>query len=99
LAPLTFILREDWMEPARLAVAFLLGSFAWRLLREFHFGQTDFREFGVLFSMVFIAAGLPLCLLGVLDVAGVMDVPWKNATGLFIEQARWLWNSAVSGSS
>jgi hypothetical protein len=99
LAALTLVLRDGWSGTGRLAVAFLLGSFFWRLLHEFHFGQTDFREFGIMFSMAFIAGALPLCLLGVADVAGVMDVPWKNATDLFIEQARWLWNSAVSGSS
>jgi hypothetical protein len=94
LAALTLILREGWTSHARLAVAFLLGSFAWRLLREFHFGQTDFQAFGRIFSMVFILAALPLCLLGVLDLAQLTDVSWKQGGNLFLEQARWVWDQA-----
>src|SRR5690606_2515218 len=47
LAALTLILRDDWADYGRLAVAFLLGGFAWRLWREFHFGQSDFRVFEI----------------------------------------------------
>ncbi len=93
LAPLTLIFRDGWAEYGRLAVAFLLGSFAWRLLREFHFGQTDFRAFGLVFSMVFIAAALPLCLLAVADVADLaplQDVPWREAATLFVDQGDFL---------
>jgi hypothetical protein len=98
LAALTLILREGWTSPARLAVAFLLGSFGWRLLREFHFGQTDFQAFGRIFSMVFILAALPLCLLGVLDMAGLLDVPWREAGRIFQDQSVWIWNRAVAFS-
>jgi hypothetical protein len=87
LALLTLVLRAEWIFYGRLAVAFVLGSFAHRLLREFHFGQSDFRVFGFVFSMVFIAAALPLCLLGVLDLARVTDVDWTHAGRLFLQQA------------
>lgn len=87
-ALLTLVLLQDASDIARLLVAALLGSFAWRLTREFHFGQTDFREFGLVFSMVFIAAALPLCLLGVLNVAGLVGVPWRDAGAVFLDQAR-----------
>lgn len=97
LAPLTIILRDDWSGWGRLAVAVLLGSFAWRLLREFHFEQTDFHAFGVVFSMAFIAGALPLCLLGVLDTAGLADVPWGEALRIFREQAAWVWEAANPG--
>jgi hypothetical protein len=95
LALLALGLRDDWARWGRLAVAFALGSFAWRFLREFHFGQTDFLEYGRLFSVVFIAAGLPLCLLGLLDLARLVDVPWREAAGLGLEQARGLWEAAL----
>jgi len=85
-ALLTLVLQQAAAETARLLVAALLGSFVWRLTREFHFGQTDFREFGFMFSMVFIAAALPLCLLGLLDVAGLADVAWRDAGTVFVEQ-------------
>lgn len=87
-ALLTLALRQGAADAARLIVAALLGSFAWRLTREFHFGQTDFREFGFAFSMVFIAGALPLCVLGLLDVSGLADVSWTRAGTLFLEQAR-----------
>ncbi|MCD6025280.1 MAG: hypothetical protein K0Q91_2196 [Fibrobacteria bacterium] len=90
LALLTLVLKTEWLGYGRLAVAFLLGSFAHRLLREFHFGQTDFREFGFVFSMVFIAAALPLCLLGVIDLARMTEVDWRHAGHLFVDQARKL---------
>lgn len=90
LALLTLVLKTEWLGYGRLAVAFLLGSFAHRLLREFHFGQTDFREFGFVFSMVFIAATLPLCLLGVIDVARMAEMDWRHAGHLFADQARRL---------
>ena len=90
LALLTLVLKTEWLGYGRLAVAFLLGSFAHRLLREFHFGQTDFREFGFVFSMVFIAAALPLCLIGVIDVARMTDIHWIPSAHLFLEQARQL---------
>jgi hypothetical protein len=94
LATLTLVFKDDWAAYGRLAVAFLLGSFAWRLLREFHFGQTDFRAFGFVFSMVFIAAALPLCLLAVGDMANLGplgDMPWREAGRLFVDQASFLW--------
>jgi len=94
LALLTLILRDAWAGYGRLAVAFLLGSFAWRFLREFHFGQTDFQEYGRMFSMVFIAAALPLCLLGLLDLARLMDAPWKESAALWMEQMQWVWERA-----
>jgi len=87
LAGLTLILRDDWAATGRLAVAFLLGSFAWRLLREFHFGQSDFRAYGFLFSMVFIAGALPVCLVATADLGGLLDAPWRVAGRLFREQA------------
>jgi hypothetical protein len=88
LALLTLVLRDAWAGYGRLAVAFLLGSFAWRFLREFHFGQTDFQVYGRMFSMVFIAAALPLCVLGLLDLARLMDVPWKESAALCGEQMK-----------
>jgi hypothetical protein len=90
LGLLTLVLKSPWIGYGRLAVAFLLGGFAHRLLREFHFGQTDFREFGFVFSMVFIAAALPLCVISVTDIARVTDVPWKTAAVLAWEQAQGL---------
>jgi hypothetical protein len=95
LALLTLVLRDDWARYGRYAVAFLLGSFAWRLLREFHFGQTDFRAFGFVFSMVFIAAALPLCLLAVTDVSHLADAPWREAGHRFMEQGEWLWSKMM----
>jgi hypothetical protein len=71
-------------------VAFLLGSFAWRLLREFHFGQSDFRAYGFVFSMVFIAGALPLCLIGTANLAGLVDTTWRDTLHLSLEQGRWL---------
>jgi hypothetical protein len=91
LAGITLVIRDGWIHQARLAVAFVLGSFAWRLLREFHFGQTDFRAFGLVFSMVFIAAALPLCLLGVLDGTGLIDVRWVDSWRLSLHQAGGVW--------
>jgi len=88
LAALTLILRDDWAAYGRLAVAFLLGSFAWRLLREFHFGQSDFRAYGFVFSMVFIAGALPLSLLGIADLAGLIDTAWRDALHLSLDQGR-----------
>jgi hypothetical protein len=95
LALLTLVLRDEWSTYGRIAVAFLLGSFFWRLLREFHFGQSDFRAYGFVFSMVFIAGALPLCLLGVLDVAKLANISWKESGQLFVEQAAWMWERAT----
>lgn len=95
LALLALVLRDAWAGYGRLAVAFLLGSFAWRFLREFHFGQTDFQVYGRVFSMAFIAAALPLCLLGLLDLARLMDVPWSEGAHLALEQARVAWEAAA----
>jgi hypothetical protein len=97
LALLTLVFRDDWARYGKYAVAFLLGSFAWRLLREFHFGQTDFRAFGFVFSMVFIAAALPLCLLAVVDLARLADVPWREAGRLFTDQLAWGWGQMNNG--
>jgi hypothetical protein len=95
LALLTLVLREDWSTYGRFAVAFLLGSFFWRFLREFHFGQSDFRAYGFVFSMVFILAALPLCLIGILDIAGLYDMVWIDSWHLFLSQIqamwRWMW--------
>ncbi len=99
LAALTLLFRDEWAGYGRLAVAFLLGSFAYRLLREFHFGQTDFRAFGLAFSMVFIAAALPLCLLAVLDLAGLAYAPWREAGRLFLEQGRFVGEALVNGTT
>ncbi len=87
LASLTLILRADWATTGTLAVAFLLGSFAWRLLREFHWGQSDFRVYGFVFSMVFIAGALPVCLIATAELGGLLDAPWGPASRLFREQA------------
>jgi hypothetical protein len=95
LSLLTLVLKTEWLGYGRLAVAFLLGSFAHRLLREFHFGQTDFRAFGFVFSMVFIAATLPLCLIGVTDLARLAEVEWSRTGHLFMQQARHLANLAA----
>jgi hypothetical protein len=89
LALLTLVLRDDYASTGRLAVAFLLGSFFWRLLREFHFGQSDFRAYGFVFSMVFIVGALPVCLIAVSDLGGLLDVPWTSTGDLFLEQAQW----------
>ncbi len=90
LAVLTLILRDGWITYGRFAVAFLLGSFFWRLLREFHFGQSDFRAYGFVFSMFFIAGALPICLLGVADIAHLADIGWKNAGVVFTNQCSWI---------
>ncbi len=90
LAGLTLILRDDWAAAGRLAVAFLLGGFAWRLLREFHFGQSDFRVYGFLFSMVFIAGALPVCLVATADLGDLFDGYWGAAGRLFIAQCEHL---------
>jgi len=90
-ALLTLALKPEWTGYGRLAVAFLLGSFAHRLLREFHFGQTDFREFGFVFSMVFIAGALPLCLSGVTEITRITHVDWRHGFTLWNEQAKWAW--------
>jgi hypothetical protein len=95
-ALLTLVLKAEWLGFGRLTVAFLLGSFAHRLLREFHFGQTDFREFGFIFSMVFIAAALPLCLISVIDVARITDIQWTKSAHLFMDQSKTVWH-AVAG--
>jgi hypothetical protein len=90
LAILTLVLRDDYASTGRLAVAFLLGSFFWRLLREFHFGQSDFRVYGFIVSMVFIAGALPVSLIAISDLAGLLDIPWTHAGGLFLEQIQWV---------
>lgn len=92
LAALALVVREDWAGPARLAVAFLLGGFFWRLLREFHFGQSDFRAYGFVFSMVFIAGALPVCLVATADLGGLLDAPWRASGRLFLEQAAWAYD-------
>lgn len=95
LAGLTLILRDDWAAAGRLGVAFLLGSFGWRLWREFHFGQSDFRVYGFVFSMVFIAGALPVCLVATADLGGLIEGPWRAAGRLFLAQgeqlAAWVW--------
>lgn len=91
LALLTLILRDGWITYGRFAVAFLLGSFFWRLLREFHFGQSDFRAYGLVFSMFFIAGTLPLCLLAVLDIAHLVNIPWHDSLSMAIDQWFGLW--------
>lgn len=90
LAGLTLILRAEWAAAGTLAVAFLLGSFAWRLLREFHFGQSDFRVYGFVFSMVFIAGALPVCLIATAQLGGLLEAPWRAAGRLFLEQGAHL---------
>jgi hypothetical protein len=99
LALLTLVLREEWSTYGRFAVAFLLGSFFWRLLREFHFGQSDFRAYGFVFSMFFIAGALPLCLLGVADIAQLADFSWAECWKIFVEQCRWVSGHAIGFAS
>lgn len=53
-----------WLWPA------LLGSYLFRWFREMHPGQSDFAEYGMVFSFLFIAFWLPLLLLGLLVWTG-----------------------------
>ncbi len=91
LAPLTLLLLPDWADIARLGVAVLLGSFAWRLAREFHFGQSDFREYGILFSIVTILALLPMSTSGILWLADLAEIPWGAALELYGNWIAALW--------
>ncbi len=93
LALLTLVMNPALQTYGRLAVAFLLGSFAYRLARELHLGQTDFREFGIVFSLLSIAALLPLSLGAILDTSHILDISWRGGVWpVFGEQVRWGWN-------
>jgi len=92
-AAFTLILNPAWMVYGKLAVAFLLGSFAYRMGREFHLGQSDFREFGIVFSLVSIAVILPMALLGVLDMSGILKIAWHGEIWpVFLNQCKALIN-------
>ena len=90
-ALLTLVLHPALLPYGRPAVAFLLGSFAWRLARELHLGQTDFREYGLVFSLFAVAILLPLTLLAALDMAGILEVAWRGEVWTdFLAQFQWL---------
>ncbi len=94
-AILTLWLRTGLLPYGRWAVGFLLGGFAYRLRREFHGGQTDFRTYGWIFSFVFIAAWLPLCLAFILSLARMVDLPWHYGVWpLCLEQLQWVVHAA-----
>ncbi len=88
---LTLILKPDFLVYGRYAVAFLLGGFIYRFLREFHFGQSDFTQYGFIYSLCFVAALLPLSLAGILEAARLVHLPWYNEVWhVFVEQGKWI---------
>jgi hypothetical protein len=96
IALLTLVLEPKFLLYGQFAVAFLLGGFVYRFFREFHLGQSDFSHYGILFSIGFIAALLPLSIAGVLEAARLGHLPWRQAIGpLFMEQGRWLYQAAA----
>lgn len=90
-ALLTLVLEPRFLFYGQYAVAFLLGGFVYRFLREFHLGQSDFGHYGILFSVGFVAALLPLSITGVLEAARLGHLPWHDTVWpLFTEQGHWL---------
>jgi len=90
-ALLTLVMQSGSQHYGRIAVAFLLGSFAYRFLREFHMGQSDFKQYGFIYSLAFIAALLPICLAGILGAAHLWHIPWHTGVWpLFMEQGQWI---------
>ena len=93
----TLVLKPDLLPYGRYAVGFLLGSFLYRFRREFHFGQTDFGQYGFIFSLAFVAAMLPLSLAGILEAARLWHFPWRDGIWpVFVEQGHTL-GRMVSG--
>ena len=91
VALLTLIMKPGFLPYGRYAVAFLLGGFVYRFLKEFHLGQTDFTQYGFVFSLCFVAALLPLSFAGILETAKLVHLPWHSGVlPLFVEQGRWL---------
>jgi hypothetical protein len=93
---LTLVLEPGLLAYGKIVVGLLLGSFAYRLGRELHLGQTDLREYGLIFSFGFIGAMLPLWLGVLLETARILDLPWKAGIWpLFLAQGRWAWEAAI----
>ena len=87
---LTLVLKPDFLQYGRFAVAFLLGGFVYRFCREFHLGQSDFGHYGFVFSFFFIAALLPLSIAGILEAARLWHLPWREGIWpLFVAQGKW----------
>ena len=88
---LTFVVKSDMVLYGRFAVAFLLGNFIHRFFKEFHLGQSDFRVYGFVFSLLFIATLLPLSFAGLLEAAHLWHFPWVHSVWpMFVEQGRWM---------
>ncbi len=64
------LLRAEASEWGRWVWPALMGSFLYRWIREMHPGQSDFSEYGWVFSGLFIAAWMPLLGLGLLYWTG-----------------------------
>ena len=91
VALLTLIMKPGFLPYGRYAVAFLLGGFVYRFFKESHLGQTDFGQYGFMFSMCFLAALLPLSFAGVLEIARLVHLPWRTEIWhLYVEQVKWL---------
>lgn len=74
-------------------VFFLLGAFAYRLSREFHWRQSDLHRYGFLFSLLAVPTLLLACLGIILHARGVLS--WHWLTGVwprFRESVEWLVN-------
>ncbi len=90
VALLTLVMKSNFLPYGRYAVAFLLGGFVYRFCKEFHLGQTDFTQYGFVFSLCFVAVLLPLSFAGILETSRLVHLPWHNGIWhLFVEQGKW----------
>jgi hypothetical protein len=89
-------LREDLQAWGMWIWMFLLGSFFYRWTREMHFGQSDFRAYGFLYSLGFLMAWIPLVMLALLTWTGwIGDGFWPNVITKMLESLRDAWNALL----
>ena len=91
---LGLVVRPGLQETWNHVVFFLLGCFAYRLLREYRWRQTDLHAYGFLFSTVSVFILLLGSLALILQVRGLLPWRWVGAAGLHawhMLPAAWAW--------
>ncbi len=89
LSMLSFVIRPALLPLWDLAIFTSFGAFLFRLSQEFRWWQSDFDEYGKLFSMVFSLCLLFCISLGLFQIRGHLDSEfWPS----LIREMNLLWN-------